>query len=136
MAFFCIAVLVFQQFIDMFNTDMHLLTEDIHHLEYYHIIEISEDGYITTLEEIQRERERFLEYQEFSEGRSGRMLSTAEFGGGCAAKLQELRTDRTLGLGSKTDENQGKEQEEYEETGEVVGDEEKHDNQEKAFTND
>ena len=52
MIFFAIAVLVFQFFISSFNTDMHLLDNDIHHLEYYHIIEILDDGHIVTLQEL------------------------------------------------------------------------------------
>ena len=31
---------------------MHLLDTDIHHLEYYHIIEILPSGHIITLEEL------------------------------------------------------------------------------------
>ena len=52
MLFFMICVIVFQFFINGFNTDMHLLDTDIHHLEYYHIIEILPSGHIVTLEEL------------------------------------------------------------------------------------
>ena len=59
MLFFAICVLVFQYFINSFNTDMHLLDQDIHHLEYYHIIEILPSGHIITINEIQeRNRQR------------------------------------------------------------------------------
>ena len=61
MAFFWFAVMLFQYFISNFNTDMHLIDNDIRHLEYFHIIEILPDGHIITIEEL---RERNLEYQE------------------------------------------------------------------------
>ena len=66
MAFYSIAVLVFQYFISAFNTDMHLMDNDIHHLEYFHVIEILPDGHIITLEEL---RERNLELDEQNRNR-------------------------------------------------------------------
>ena len=58
MFFFVVCVLVFQFFINQFNTDMHYLDTDIHHLEYYHIIEILPSGHIVTLDDIEnRNRE-------------------------------------------------------------------------------
>ena len=69
MAFFFAAVILFQNFISKFNTDMHLMDTDIHHLEYYHIIEILDDGHIITLDQI---RDRNLE---LSDSNSYRYLS-------------------------------------------------------------
>ena len=66
MLFFAICVLVFQFFINGFNTDMHLLDADIHHLEYYHIIEILPSGHIVTLGELQ-ERNREMRGRDLEE---------------------------------------------------------------------
>ena len=73
MFFFVLCVLVFQFFINQFNTDMHYLDTDIHHLEYYHIIEILPSGHIVTLDDI-RDRNRELQDRERELQRKGRNL--------------------------------------------------------------
>ena len=90
MLFFAIAVFVFQFFISGFNTDMHLLDTDIHHLEYYHIIEILPDGHIVTLEELVN-RNRQISDRQLAEAWE------AEDHGSCLRELRFVFTpDRVL----------------------------------------
>ena len=69
MAFFCICVLAFQYFVSAFNTDMHILNNDIEKLVEHNIIQITDEGRIINLERQRERSEREMLSQSDSERR-------------------------------------------------------------------
>jgi len=82
MLFFMICVFVFQYFISSFNTDMHALDTDLYHLEYFHIIEILDDGHIITIDEL-RNHNRELDMAQRSQARQLSEVWETEEHGSC-----------------------------------------------------